>query len=277
MVPENKIRKVFLMKKQISLQLYSVREYAKKDFIQTLKKVSDIGFCAVEPAGFWNLRPSEFKKIVNDLGMEICSSHSPWAHIPENLGEAMDLADDLGLKTVVCGYAPANFKTVDDIKRTADNTNAMLEVLKRNGYDLMQHNHYWEFQRIDGKLKYEIYRELCPDVKYQIDCYWSTSIGQEDPREMLKLFLDDTISIHMKDGGYTSCRSCAMKDGILDCKIDLLPLGEGELPIVDLINLVPERIKNIIVELDYCDIEMFEALKRSYAYLMSTGLVTGRK
>jgi len=44
-----------------------------------------------------------------------------------------------------------------------------------------------------------------------------------------------------------------------------------------LINLVPERIKNIIVELDYCDIEMFEALKRSYAYLMSTGLVTGRK
>ena len=94
---------------------------------------------------------------------------------------------------------------------------------------------------------------------------------------MLKLFLDDTVSIHMKDGAYTSCRSCAMKDGILDCKIDLLPLGEGELPIPDLIRLVPDRIKHIIVELDYCNIEMFEALKRSYAYLISTGLVTGNK
>ena len=153
----------------------------------------------------------------------------------------------------------------------------MLEILKRNGYDLMQHNHYWEFQRINGELKYELYRKFCPDVKYQIDCYWSTSIGNEDPREMLKLFLDDTVSIHMKDGAYNDCTSYTMKDGILDCKIDLLPLGDGELPIPDLIKLVPDRIKHIIVELDYCNIEIFEALKRSYAYLTGTGLVTGRK
>ena len=265
------------MKKEIAVQLYSVREYAKKDFISTLKKIADIGFCAVEPAGFWNVRPSEFKKIVNDLGMEVCSSHSPWARTPETLGEVMDLADDLNIKTIVCGYGAADFKDVDAIKRTADNTNAMLEILKRNGYDLMQHNHYWEFQRIDGELKYEIYRKFCPDVKYQIDCYWSSSIGNEDPREMLKLFIDDTVSIHMKDGAYNDCTGYAMKDGILDCKIDLLPLGDGELPIIDLINLVPDRIKNIIVELDYCNIEMFEALQRSYNFLTGSGLVVGRK
>ncbi|MBE6356094.1 MAG: sugar phosphate isomerase/epimerase [Lentisphaerae bacterium] len=265
------------MQKEIAVQLYSVREYAKKDFINALKKIADIGFCAVEPAGFWNIRPSEFKKIVNDLGMEVCSSHSPWARTAETLGEVMDLADDLDIKTIVCGYGAADFKDTDAIKRTADNTNAMLEILKRNGYDLMQHNHYWEFQRIDGELKYEIYRKLCPGVKYQIDCYWSTSIGKEDPREMLKIFLDDTVSIHIKDGAYHDCSGYTMKDGILDCKIDLLPLGDGELPIPDLIKLIPDRIKNIIVELDYCNIEMFEALKRSYNYLTSTGLVAGHK
>ena len=263
--------------KNIALQLYSVRDHAEKDFVATLKKVADIGFTAVEPAGFWNIRPSEFKKIVNDLGMEICSSHSPWARSPEMLGEVMDLADDLGLKTIVCGYGPNDFTDEDAIKRTAENTRAMQEVLRRNGYDLMQHNHYWEFQRIGGKLKYEIYRELCPEVKYQIDCYWSSSIGREDPREMLKLFLDDTVSIHMKDGVWKSCSGITMKNGILDCKIDLLPLGEGELPIPDLIRLLPDRIPNVIVELDYCNVEIFEALRRSYRYLISTGLCRGNR
>lgn len=263
--------------KNIALQLYSVREYARQDFLSALRKVADLGFTAVEPAGFWNVRPSEFKKIVNDLGMSICSAHSPWARTPQTLGEVMDLADDLGLKTIVCGYGPDDFKDLDAIKRTADNTNAMLSVLKRNGYELMQHNHYWEFQRIDGELKYSIYRKLCPEVKYQIDCYWSGAIGQEDPREMLKIFLDDTVSIHMKDGAWKNCGHIAMKNGLLDCKIDLLPLGEGELPIPDLIRLLPERIPNVIVELDYCQVEMFEALRRSYDYLVSTGLCRGNR
>ena len=265
------------MTKKIALQLYSLRDYAKKDFPAALKKAAEIGFTAVEPAGFWNVRPSQFKKMVNDLGMEICSSHAPWAHTPDNLGEVMDLADDLGLKTVVCGYGPNDFKDLDAIRRTADNTNAMLEVLHANGYSLMQHNHYWEFQRLGGELKYEIYRKLCPGVQYQIDCYWSGAIGQEYPRKMLELFLNDTISIHMKDGAWENCEGITMKNGILDCQIDLLPLGEGELPIPDLIRLLPDRIENVIVELDYCRVEMFEALRRSYRYLVSTGLCRGNR
>lgn len=266
------------MSKKIAVQLYSVRKYACKDFVSTLKKIADIGYTAVEPAGFWNIRPSEFKKIVNDLGMEVCSSHSPWARTPETLGEVMDLADDLNIKTIVCGYGRDSFEDLDSIKAAAENTNAMLEVLKRNGYDLMQHNHYWEFDRIDGKLKYDIYREMCPDVKIQLDCYWSTNKGAENAVEMLEKYSDDVVSIHMKDG---VCKQIAtvdgMKNGILDCKIDLLPLGSGDLPIPQLIAKTPERVKHIIVELDYCEIEMFEALKRSYDYMTSNGFASGRK
>lgn len=265
------------MVKDIAVQLYSVREYARKDFIGTLKKIANIGFRAVEPAGFWNIRPSEFKKIVNDLGMDICSSHSPWAHSPESLGEAMDIADAIGQQMIVCGYTPDDFKDIDAIKRTAENTNAMIELLSRNGYTLMQHNHYWEFERINGKLKYEIYRELCPEVKYQIDCYWSTCNGTEDPCKMLQLFSPDTVAIHMKDGAYRHCTGCDMKDGLLDCKIELLPLGSGELPIAEIVPLIPERVKHIIVELDYCDMEMFEALSRSYSYMTTNGLAAGNK
>ena len=265
------------MAKNIALQLYSVRDYAKEDFVKTLKKVADIGYKAVEPAGFWNLRPTEFKKIVNDLGMEICSSHSPWASNPAILGEAMEIADAIGVKTIVCGYGPKDFEDMDAIKRTAENSRAMMEFLNRNGFSMMQHNHYWEFTRLDGRLKYEIYRELCPGMKYQIDCYWSSCNGTVDPCSVLKTFKDDIVSIHMKDGAYTSCKSCEMKNGYLDCKIDLLALGDGELPITDLVPLIPERVPCLIVELDYCNIEMFEALQRSYDYLTRNNLAVGNK
>ena len=67
------------MLKALGVQLYSLRSYAEKDFVEVLKKVADIGYQVVEPAGFWNLSPAEFKKIIDDLGLKILSSHSPWA------------------------------------------------------------------------------------------------------------------------------------------------------------------------------------------------------
>ena len=258
----------------ISVQLYSVRDYIARDgFAPVLKRIADIGYKGVEPAGFFNLRPSELKKMTADLGLEIYSSHSPWAHNAGGLPEQLDIASILGLDTIVCGYGPDNFKDLDSIKKTADNTNAMVDFCSKNGFTLFQHNHYWEFERIDGRLKYDIYRELCPQVKYQIDCFWSTNKGAEDPVAMLREVSKDTILLHMKDG---VCRQVAkndgMKDGLLDMKIDLLPLGTGDLPIPALVAAAPAQVRAIIIELDYCSEEMFGALEKSYRYMTENGL-----
>ena len=137
----------------LGVQLYSLRTLAEKDFPAVLKKVADIGYKLVEPAGFWDIKPSEFKKMLDDLGLGIISSHSPWARSKGNLGESMEIASILGLDKIVCGYGAPDFKDLDSIKRTADNTNMMQEILAKNGFTLFQHNHDFEFQRIDGKLK----------------------------------------------------------------------------------------------------------------------------
>ena len=265
------------MLKPLSVQLYSLRARAQKDFVAVLKDVAAMGYKGVEPAGFWNIRPSEFKKIVEDLGMKVYSAHSPWCR-GGNVGECMDLADMLGLKTVVCGYGPDDFKDLDAIKKTADLTNRMQEEFERNGYTLFQHNHYWEFERLDGRLKYEIYAELCPKVKFQLDCFWSTNKGKEDPVAILKKFADRTILLHMKDG---VCKqetaNGGMVNGLLDMKVDLLPLGSGTLPIKELISVMPEQVETVIVELDYCNIDMTEAIAKSYKFMTENGLAAGNK
>lgn len=265
------------MLKPLSVQLYSLREYAKHDFVNVLKRVSEIGYKGVEPAGFWNLRPSEMKKICDDLGLKIFSSHSPWAR-GGNLGECMELADILGLKTIVCGYGPKEFENLDAIKQTAETTNAMVEFFKRNGFELFCHNHYWEFEWLDGRLKYEIFAELCPDLKFEIDSFWSTNKGREDAVEMFRKFADRTILLHLKDGICTQqAGGGEMVNGLLDMKVDLLPLGTGNLPIKEIVANLPEAVKTIVVELDYCNVEMFKAIEQSYKFMTENGLAAGNK
>jgi len=264
--------------KPIGVQLYSLRSYAEKDFAAVLKKVADIGYKYVEPAGLWNIRPRDFRKILDDLGLEMISSHTPWCNYWTQLGECMDTADALGLDKVVCGYWEKDYDDLDSIKRTAENTNKMMEILKRNGLTLFQHNHYMEFRRLDGRIKYDIYREMCPGIKFEMDCFWSTNHGVEDSVEMLKQFADDTILIHMKDGVTTQQVSGDnMVNGFQQCKVDLMPLGTGELPIPQLVKAMPDHIQAIIVELDYCNVEMNQAIEQSYHYMVDNGLAYGNK
>ncbi len=264
--------------KPIGVQLYSLREKVGYDFVSVLKRVADIGYKYVEPAGLWNIRPREFRKVLDDLGLDMVSSHTPWASDARDLGEIMDTADALGLKKIVCGYWIADFADLDAIKRTAENTNKMQEILAANGFTLVEHNHDFEFQRIDGKIKYEIYKELCPNLKYQIDCFWSTNRGTEDPVEMLKKFADKTVSVHMKDGVVTqNVSGDKLVKGILDRKVDLLPLGQGTLPIKEIVSALPESVEAIIVELDYSQVEMYQAIEESYKFMTENQLAKGNK
>jgi sugar phosphate isomerase/epimerase len=260
----------------LAVQLYSLRDYARQDFVGVLKRVAKIGYKGVEPAGFHNLRPSEFKRLLDDLGLAIYSSHSPWAG-DGNLGECMDVAHILGLKRVACGYSAKEFASLDAIKATAERTSRMAEILNRNGFELFQHNHAFEFERLDGRIKYEIYAELCPRVKFQIDCFWSTNLGQENAVEMLKKFIDRTVLLHIKDGPLGQ-KEAEQKyvNGILDRKIELVPLGQGDLPIRELVAMAP-RVDAVIVELDYCNVEMFQAIEESYRFMTGNALAAGNK
>ena len=270
-----------MQKKPLGVQVYSVREYSIKDFDATLRRIADIGYKLVEPAGCFDIRPSEFRKRINDMGMDMISSHSPWCHGITNVGECMDLADAQGLKRIVCGYGPDDFKDLDAIKRSAENTTRMYEVLNRNGFELFQHNHWFEFARFNGRLAYEIYRDMIPaGVKFEMDCFWSTNYGQEDPVKILKEFGDRTILLHMKDGICKQQKAegeAGYKDGLLDQPVELMPLGTGTLPIPELVKTAPDHVEAVIVELDSCNIDMWQGLEQSYHYMIDNGLAIGNK
>jgi sugar phosphate isomerase/epimerase len=205
------------------------------------------------------------------------TSHTPWANnMPVN--EVIDMAGELGLDRVVCGFGPDDYKDMDSIKRTADKVNSILPELKKAGLMLFQHNHDFEFQMLDGRLKYDIYAEMVPDVKFQLDAFWSSNFGANDPAEMIKRYADRIVSLHIKDGTFEQDPAkVEIVNGYPDRKLKLFPLGEGQMDIPAIIAAAPANVDNVIVELDYCEVEMKEALRRSYTYMTSSGFAAGNK
>lgn len=265
------------MAKELGVQLYSLRDMAKDDFPGVLKFVAEVGYKAVEPAGFFGYEPKEVKKMIDDLGLKMYTTHSPWA-CRGPASEVIDIAGELGVSKVACGFGPDDFKDLDSIKRTADLVNENIAELKKAGLTLFQHNHSWEFERIDGRLKYDIYAEMVPEVKFQIDAFWSSNFGANDPAEMVKLYADRMVSLHIKDGSFEQDQAkWRMVDGYPDRDLKLRPLGTGQMDIPAIIAATPEAVNCVIVELDYCVIEMKEALRQSYAYMTSSGLAVGNK
>lgn len=106
--------------KPLSIQLYSLRDASANDFPAVLRKLAEIGYKGVEPAGFYNFTPKEFRKYVEDLGMVISSTHSPWV-TPDTLEQSIDTYGELGVKWVTGGYGTDDFTTLDAIKKNGGN------------------------------------------------------------------------------------------------------------------------------------------------------------
>ena len=266
------------MIRDIGVQLYSLREESEHDFLGVLKVVADTGYKAVEPAGLYNFTPREFKKACDDLGLRIASSHGLGLGTVADVPRVVDMLGELGLKVAVFGFRAPAFADLDAIKRTADLVNGIQAALARQGITLVQHNHFFEFERLNGELKYDIYARLCPEVKFQLDTFWAGNFGAEDPAEMVRRFAARTVSLHLKDGTFEPDRAkWKIVNGKVDRDLKLRPLGTGVMDLPAVVAAAPENVDTLIVELDYCVIEMREALKQSYAYLTEHRLGVGNK
>ena len=172
------------------LQLYTIRDAMAMDVPGSLKKVADAGYKYVELAGyadgkFYGYEPAEFKKLVNDLGMEILSSHTQVEAAGITLDNAQKMAEDhakLGVKYCIQPWVVEEARTtIASYKKMAADWNKVGGIMKDHGIQFGYHNHNFEFDTVEGKIPYFdiMLAELDKDlVTMELDMFWTTKAGQ---------------------------------------------------------------------------------------------------
>jgi sugar phosphate isomerase/epimerase len=240
-----------------------VREASSKNFDQVLELVAKIGFKGVEPFNLFGKSPADFKQQVNDLGMQVSSTHFPWVTRSPDITQVADVVKTLGLTRVPGGFGPDDFKDMDAVKRTIDTTQQLVEALKPYDLTLFLHNHYWEYDPIEGRPGYHYLQDAVPEVEFEIDTYWAANFGKNDPAAELARVKERTPLAHIKDGPL-------VKDQ------PHVAVGSGKMDFQAVFAAVdPNVFEWAVVELDSCATDMFTALALSYKYLTENNMATG--
>jgi len=252
------------MAKPVALQLYSVRDLCAKDFRGTLRKVAAIGYKGVEFAGLHGADAKEVAKWLKDLGLKASSAHVPLA-TKDNIKQLVSDAEALGYTRLVSGLGPNDLKTDEDIKQAAARFSDAARLLKRYGLSLGYHNHWWEFDRVNDHVVYDLFfTYVSKDVFSQLDVYWC-AFGKSFPPRVLEKWGKRIPLLHIKDG-------------TLEPNTPHTAVGSGLLNMHNIINAAdPKTVEWLIVELDSCSTDMMKAVQQSYKYLVAQKLGKGNK
>jgi sugar phosphate isomerase/epimerase len=264
----------------VGLQLYTIRDAMTADALGSLKKISELGYKNVELANyadgkFYGFAPAEFKKIVNDLGMEIISSHTSVEAAGITLESAKKMADDhaaMGVKYCVQPWVEEVNRNVETYKKMIADWNEVGKVMKEVGIQFGYHNHNFEFKPTEDGLipYYDIFmKEMDASlITMELDMYWATKAGQ-DPVEMFNKYPGRFQLFHFKD---MSQQSAPFYDVIKD---DITSVGSG---LIDFKRIYAARetagMKYMFVEDDNQGMgKPFEALETSISNITTKILV----
>lgn len=208
----------------IGIQLYTVAAEMAKDLSGTLKAVHDIGYREVETAGFAGLSATEFRKRLDDAGLNCVSCHLPLAD--GDWQGQFDSAHALGAHYVVAStmFNQKAGKNAADITGAGDRAafDAMTADMNRigaaavkAGLQFAYHNHDFEFKKFsDGQMVYDLLlKQTDKDlVKLEIDCGWMV-LGGHDPIATMRRNPGRVRLLHIKDFAATTARPSTTTDG----------------------------------------------------------------
>ena len=242
------------MTDHIALQLYTVRDLAGQDYEGTIRKVAAIGYKAVETAGFPGTTAEAAAKLFKELGLTVAAAHVGLP-LGEKKNEILEALDALGKPRLLCTQiGPNDVKSMDTIQALCDRLNEGYTVAKANGLAFGIHNHWWEFGELDGRLIHHIMLEkLNPGIDFEVDTYWVKVAGC-DPAKIVSDLGARAPLLHVKDGPANK------EDG-------MTAVGDGVMDFPTIFKAAGQNAKWWIVEMDRCDTDVMEAVKKSYNYL----------
>jgi sugar phosphate isomerase/epimerase len=261
---KNELMAMAVNSKPFALQLWSVKQALAKDPLGVLKQIAANGYKKIEsfegPKGmFWGMKNTEFKKVMDDLGMNMISSHCNDTGNLKTFEQKAAAAGEIGLKYVICAFKGPQ-KSLDNFKQFADEFNACGEIAKKHGLRFAYHNHDYSFKAMDGIVPQDLMMKNTDSaiVDFEMDLYW-TRVAKVNPLAYMDKFPNRFKLVHVKDlikaNTPEGHESCVIGKGTIDYKT-LLP------------EVAKRGIQHMIVEQEaYTGTSELDSAKDNAAYM----------
>lgn len=249
----------------IALQLYTMRDPAKKDLADTLKKCADMGWKYVQWSGMPNLKADQIRAALDQAGLKCIAAHVSIESFEKNFDAQVAFWKTVGAKDVAPGGmmsdCTANLEAWQKGAKRLDELGAKLRAA---GMRLSFHNHTMEFAKFPGdtRTKHEILMEATKpeNLCAEFDLAWAAAAGA-DPAALIRKYKNRCPVVHAKD---------VLIQGK---KHTLKPLGQGSLKWDDIFAAGKESgIEWYVYEQDSGEGSPFDFAKASYDFLSKQSL-----
>lgn len=243
------------MYQSVALQLWTIRNALAADPHLALAKVKAAGFESVEIAPLSDgLTPERLAEILKGLELGVVSIHGDLP-TPRNICQWKHWKELFSCSKIVWHGWPRDprFDSLAGLKALIQKYNKAGAIARDHGFSFGLHNHWWEFEPIQGERPIRLLDEwLDSAIFWQLDVYWVQTAGIF-PVQVIQDLGDRLGSVHWKDG-----------PAILG--EPMTALGQGK---VDIPGILQSLKKNVdwVIELDECATDPFEAARESREYL----------
>lgn len=274
------------MSLKVGLQLYGVRDHMEKDVAATLRAIKEIGYDFVEFAGYFGVEAPEMKAILDEIGLTAISAHQAYESILADPAYYINYYHTLGIRFSAIPWMPAEKqKGAEDYAQTIADITRAGKLLREAGVTQLYHNHDFEFETFDGKLKLEWLYESVPAefLQTEIDSCWVHYAGY-DPCKIIAKYAGRAPIVHLKDyigeqkGGpvyaLIDADGKAMDKSEVVSDFRFAPLGTGKQNMPEILRAAEAAgAQYVVVEQDESyEEDSIASAKKSRDYLNSLGL-----
>jgi sugar phosphate isomerase/epimerase len=208
---------------RVGIQLYSLRDDARRDLERTLADIAAIGYKDVELLGSMNnfgMPPARLRGILDQNGLRAPSTHVS-GNALNDLDRQLDDARTLGHQYLIVASLPITGpRSVDDYRKWADRLNESGKRAREREVWLGFHNHANDLTPIGGVVPYDVLLERTEPsvVSMQLDT-GNLAMAGRDPHEYMARFGTRYWSFHIKDVPHLGALNDAeLGTGVIDFK-----------------------------------------------------------
>lgn len=182
-----------------AIQLFTLREM-NESIEEKIERVTSTNFRGVELASLDGTTVSSLSSALDRSGLDTVGAHVQIDTLEQEYDDVTSTYEALGCeRLVIPTYDQDAFTSKRHVDEAAERVSDMASRLDEDGFELLYHNHTFEFEDIGGETAFDRFVDRTHDrVKLEIDTGLAKHSGV-DPVSLLERHADRVSLVHLTD------------------------------------------------------------------------------